>query len=247
VGKSACPVRLPTRALNKKALQACTALPSQVWPSRPVVPQLPPNCHTSPLPAGKQLQQPLALCKGGEECARLLFLKACVRVLEGQPDGSLIVVMIKASNLGRHRLFPGFVLHATVALLHDAEACSRCLMPAPAWPHVRPPCMATDTPTGICAGVYVVQGLSEVKVIGIHDMNVPPEQDFLYRSPEARRLFTQPRLQGAAMRCLQGEAAGWSRAGWTGSLTSCGVFLPAHLPHLPTCAPARLPAHSPTC
>lgn len=36
-------------------------------------------------------------------------------------------------------------------------------------------------------------------------MDVPPSEDFLYRSAEARRIFTQPSLLGAALQCLRGE------------------------------------------
>jgi hypothetical protein len=38
-------------------------------------------------------------------------------------------------------------------------------------------------------------------------MNDPAQTDFLYRSQEARRIFTQPSLLGAALMGLQGAPA----------------------------------------
>lgn len=49
----------------------------------------------------------------------------------------------------------------------------------------------------------VAKAISTIQIIGIHAMDVPPSEDFLYRSAEARRIFTQPSLLGAALQCLR--------------------------------------------
>lgn len=120
---------------------------------------------TGPVP----VEAPLALCEGGQDRARLLFLHACVGAMAGQSDQTHVVTVIKA--------------------------------------------------------------LRTLQVVGIHGMGEPPSHDILYRSQQARALFTQPCLLGAAVQCLrvlvsQVESQGSMAASFTQDL----------MPLLATCA-----------
>ena len=55
------------------------------------------------------------------------------------------------------------------------------------------------------SGPCLPQVLKELRVFGVHDMAVPPSKCLLYRSVDARELFTQPCLLGTALQCVKGE------------------------------------------
>ncbi|PSC75853.1 serine threonine-phosphatase 6 regulatory ankyrin repeat subunit A-isoform A [Micractinium conductrix] len=89
--------------------------------------------------------QLLALCEGGDDHARLLYLEACAAGMKGEPD-------------------PSCVLHT-------------------------------------------IRGLSALRIIGVHDMDDPPDSDFLRRSSEGRALFTRRCLLGTAVQCMRALAS----------------------------------------
>ncbi len=59
-------------------------------------------------------------------------------------------------------------------------------------------------------GFCLPQVLKELRVFGVHDMAVPPSKCLLYRSVDARELFTQPCLLGTSLQCIKGEPWNWA-------------------------------------